>query len=49
MAVGGAQVLNVSMSPAIATFAASLAPGPLYSGPTSFMPTDTANVVHAQG
>ena len=46
VAVGGAQVLTVSMSPAIATFAASLPPGPLYSGPTSFMPTDTANVVH---
>lgn len=45
VAVGGAQVLTVSMSPAIATYAASLPPGPLYSGPTSFMPTDTANVV----
>ncbi len=46
VAVGGAQVLTVAMSPAIATYAASLPPGPLYGGPTSFMPTDTANVVH---
>jgi hypothetical protein len=45
VAVGGAQVLTVAMSPAIATYAASLPPGPLYSGPTSFMPPDTANVV----
>ena len=43
--VGGAQVLTVAMSPAIATYAASLPPGPLYSGPTSFTPTDTENVV----
>jgi hypothetical protein len=46
VAVDGAQVLTVSMSPAIASYGASLPPGPLYSGPTSFTPTDTANVVH---
>ena len=34
------------MSPAIATYAASMPAGPLYSGPNSFSPTDTANVVH---
>jgi hypothetical protein len=45
VAVGGAQVLTVSMSPAIATYSASDPPGPLYSGPTSFSPTDTLNVV----
>ena len=44
--VDGAQVLTVSMSPAIATYAASMPPGPLYSGPNTFSPTETANVVH---
>ena len=44
--VSGAQVLTVAMSPAVATYAASNPPGPLYSGPTAFNPTDTANVVH---
>ena len=34
------------MSPAIATYAASMPPGPLYSGPNTFSPTETANVVH---
>ena len=45
VAVGGAQVFTVSMTPAIATYAASSPPGPLYSGPSRFAPTDTANVV----
>jgi hypothetical protein len=44
--VDGAQVLTISMSPAIATYAASMPPGPLYSGPNTFSPTDTTNVVH---
>ena len=35
IAVDGAQVLTVAMSPAIATYAASMPPGLLYSGPTS--------------
>jgi hypothetical protein len=43
--VGGARVFTVAMTPAIATYAASSPPGPLYSGPTSFAPTGTANVV----
>jgi len=43
--MAGAQVLTVAMDPAIATYAASNPPPPLYSGPTSFSPTDTANVV----
>jgi hypothetical protein len=43
--VGGTQVLTVAMDPAIATYSASLPPGPLYSGPSTFTPTDTANVV----
>ena len=46
VAVNGAQVLTISMSPAIATYAASMPAGPLYSGPNSFSPTDTANVVN---
>jgi hypothetical protein len=46
VAVGGAQVLTVAISPAIATYAASQPSGPLYSGPTSFTPTDTANIVN---
>ena len=43
--VAGAQVLTIAMSPAVATYAASNPPPPLYSGPTSFTPADTANVV----
>jgi hypothetical protein len=46
VAVDGAQVLTIAMSPAIATYAASNPSGPLYSGPTSFSPGDTVNVVH---
>jgi hypothetical protein len=46
VAVDGAQVLTVAMSPAIATYAASMPTDPLYSGPESFAPTDTVNVVH---
>jgi hypothetical protein len=38
-------VLTVSMTPAIATWPSQPA-GPFYSGPTSFTPTDTANVVN---
>lgn len=41
----GSQVLTVAMTPAIATYAASDPTDPLYSGPTSFSPGDTANVV----
>ena len=43
--VAGAQLVGVRMEPAAATYNAANFPDPLYSGPTSFSPTDTANVV----
>lgn len=45
VAMAGARVLTVAMSPAIATYAAANPPPPLYSGPASFSPSSTANVV----
>jgi hypothetical protein len=43
--VAGAFVVGVRMEPAAATYNAANFPDPLYSGPTSFLPTDTANIV----
>ncbi len=43
--ISGKQLVTVRMSPAIATYAASNPPGPLYSGPTTITPTSTANIV----
>jgi len=45
VAVAGSQLVGVRMEPAAATYNAAGFPDPLYSGPTSFLPTDTANVV----
>lgn len=43
--MAGAQVRTVAISPVIATYGASNPPPPLYSGPTTFSPSSTANVV----
>ncbi|HEY5154013.1 MAG TPA: hypothetical protein VIJ47_04715 [Acidimicrobiales bacterium] len=43
--ISGAQLITVRMESAIATYAASNPPGPLYAGPTSITPTGTANIV----
>ena len=45
LSLTGSQVVTVVMTPAIANYAASDPTDPLYSGPTSFSPGDTANVV----
>src|SRR4051812_7451476 len=43
VAIAGAQLVTVRMTPATAT--GVVPPDPAYAGPTSFSPTDTANVV----
>jgi hypothetical protein len=43
--IAGAQIVTVRMEAAIAQYNAIGTPFPLYSGPRTFSPTDTANVV----